>query len=148
MYPKNFQTPKNDLHALISTHHFVIAYSRLLKLVHDSSKHYLGDEMHESYLQDIIGQETAYAVERDNQSQREKEMFLRQQSEQLDLDLAQQQEQDQQQHAELQLKQSNDHQQSTDDRDGMKHKLTKLTEQFKKRLPGRFIAASASSQAN
>eukprot|EP01036_Dinobryon_divergens_P025959 gene25959-34559_t len=116
------------------THVFYV-YSRLLKLVHDSSKHYLGDEMHESYLQDIIGQETAYAVERDAQSKLEKEMFLRQQSEQLDLE-------QEQEHAEQQLKQSNDHHQSSDDRDGMKHKLSKLTEQFKMRLPGRFIAAS------
>lgn len=124
------------------THVFYV-YSRLLKLIHDSSKHYLGDEMHESYLKDIIGQETAYAVERDNQSQREKEMFLRQQSEELDIVLAQQQEQvQQQQQQQQQLKQSLDHQQSSDDRDGMKNKLTKLTEQFKRRLPGRFIAAS------
>jgi hypothetical protein len=64
----------------ISYTHIFCVYSRLLKLVHDTSKHYLGDEMQDTYLQDIFELECNYARDRDAELlQRENENFLRDQ---------------------------------------------------------------------
>jgi len=67
----------------ISYTHIFCVYTRLLKLVHDTSKHYLGDEMQETYIQDIIDLESNYARDREAELlQRENETFLRDQKSQ------------------------------------------------------------------
>ena len=118
------------------THVFCV-YSRLLKLVHDNSRHYLGEEMHESYLQDILAQETCYVVEREAILLREQETYLRAQAE----ELAQQQLEQQQQRGQNPKQQSLSH----TSEDGMKNKLSKLREQIKK-IPGRFSVSIAVNQ--
>ena len=63
-------------------HHVYLMYSRLLKLLNETSKHYLGETMNDIYVQDVIAQERQRAQTRNKQRERERENREQQQQQQ------------------------------------------------------------------
>jgi hypothetical protein len=54
-------------------HHVYLMYSRLLKLLNESSKHYLGQTMHDIYVQEVVAQERTREAARTAARERERE---------------------------------------------------------------------------
>lgn len=61
----------------IPFHHVYLMYSRLLKLLNETSKHYLGETMHDIYVQEVIAQERARAQARNANREKERELQSR-----------------------------------------------------------------------
>jgi hypothetical protein len=111
--------------------HVFTVYCRLLKLVHNNSRHYLGDDMQEAYLQDLYTVERWSALERE-QAEAEAEAEAEA--------AAKEEEERQQQQQESQAKVDEE----AKGKSSLRVVKTKLAEHLKS-LPGRLVGSISST---